>query len=86
MKTLMTVITERGQTAIPAQIRRQLNLKPGQKLRWQKAGDHECRVFQVLAEAPPGPLAMLGYARKLQPQESRTTDEWLRELREGEPP
>jgi len=37
----MTVITERGQTSIPAQIRKQLNLKPGQKLRWQKVADNE---------------------------------------------
>lgn len=86
MKPLLTVITERGQTAIPAQIRQQLNLKPGQKLRWQKVADHECRVFPVLSEAPPGPLAMLGYARKFQPQDRRTSDEWVRELRAGEQP
>ena len=86
MNTLVTIVTERGQTSIPAKIRKQLNLKPGQKLRWQKVGDNECRVFHDRAEDMPGPLAMLGYARKFNPQDLRTTDEWMRELREGEKP
>jgi len=54
MNTLMTVITERGQTSIPAQIRKQLNLKPGQKLRWQKVADNECRVFHDKSEERAG--------------------------------
>jgi hypothetical protein len=29
---------------------------------------------------------MLGYARKFNPHDVRTTDEWVRELREGEKP
>jgi len=29
---------------------------------------------------------MLGYARKFNPQDMRTTDEWVRELLEGEKP
>lgn len=86
MNTLMTVVTERGQTSIPAKIRKQMNLKPGQKLRWQKVGDNECRVFHDCSEEGLGPIAMLGYARKFNPQDPRTTDEWMRELREGEPP
>ena len=86
MNTLMTVVTERGQTSIPAEIRKQLTLKPGQKLRWQKVGDNECRVFHDQSEDTPGPLAMLGYARKFNPQDIRGTDEWVRELREGEQP
>jgi AbrB family looped-hinge helix DNA binding protein len=86
MNALMTVVTERGQTSIPAKIRRQLNLKPGQKLRWQQVGDNECRVFHDTSESAPGPIAMLGFARKLNPQDVRTTDEWVRELREGEKP
>lgn len=82
----MTVVTERGQTSIPAKIRKQMNLTPGQKLRWQKVGDNECRVFHDSSEEEPGPIAMLGYARKFNPQDTRTTDEWMRELREGELP
>jgi len=86
MNALVTVVTERGQTSIPAKIRKELNLKPGQKLRWEKVGDNECRVFHDCLEEMPGPIAMLGYARKFNPQDTRTTDEWMRELREGEPP
>ena len=86
MNSLMTVVTERGQTSIPAKIRKQLNLKPGQKLRWQKVADNECRVFHDMSEDAPGPIAMLGYARKFNPQDIRTTDEWVQELREGEKP
>jgi len=61
MNTDVTVVTERGQISIPAAIRKQLNLKPGQKLRWQKVGDNECRVFHDLTEDRPGPVAMSGY-------------------------
>ena len=86
MNEPVTVVTERGQTAIPAQIRKQLNLKPGQKLHWQKVGDNECRVFHDISPEGPGPISMLGYARKFNPQDVRTTDEWLQELREGEKP
>jgi len=86
MNTDVTVVTERGQISIPAAIRKQLNLKPGQKLRWQKVGDNECRVFHDLTEDRPGPVAMLGYARKFNPQDVRSTDEWMRELRAGEKP
>jgi AbrB family looped-hinge helix DNA binding protein len=86
MNALVTVVTERGQTSIPAKIRKQLNLKPGQKLRWQKVADNECRVFHDMSETAPGPIAMLGYARKFNPQDTRSTKEWLRELREGENP
>jgi AbrB family looped-hinge helix DNA binding protein len=70
MNTLVTVISERGRTSIPAEIRKQLNLKPGQKLCWQKVGDNECRVFHDQSEDAPGPLAMLGYARKFNPEDS----------------
>ena len=43
------VVTEPGQTSIAAKIRKQLNLKPGQKLRWQKVGDNECRALNDAA-------------------------------------
>ena len=84
MNELITTVTERGQISIPAVIREQLNLKPGQKLRWQKVADNECRVFHDPSADAPGPIAMLGYARKFNPDDLRTTDEWMKELREGE--
>lgn len=33
-----TTLTDRGQTAVPAHIRKQLKLKPGQKLEWVSDG------------------------------------------------
>ncbi len=40
MNTSMeTTLTDRGQTAIPARIRKRFNLKTGQKLAWVDDGD-----------------------------------------------
>lgn len=44
---------------------------------------HEFRVI-VQNPAPPGPLAMLGYARKLRADPARRTSDWMKELRAGE--
>jgi len=33
-----TTLTERGQTAVPAAIRRRFGIKPGQKLEWVEDG------------------------------------------------
>ncbi len=37
-----TTLTERGQTAVPARIRRDFHLKSGQKLEWSEAGGVIC--------------------------------------------
>lgn len=78
-------LTERGQISVPAALRKAMNLVPGQRLKFALVSDHE---FRVIAEstAPPGPMAMLGYARKLRPGPTRRTSDWMRELREGEEP
>lgn len=36
---MKTIISERGQTAVPAQVRRQLGLKSGQQLQWVASGE-----------------------------------------------
>lgn len=78
----VSVVTERGQVSIPANLREELRIEKGQKLLWEKAGEHEIRV-QVLPETGPrGALAMLGFAKRLGPV--RSTQEWMDELREGE--
>lgn len=76
-------LTERGQVSVPAALRKAMNLKPGQKLTFVPVSDHE---FRVVAEdpAPAGPLAVLGYARKLRPGPARRTRDWMKELRDGE--
>ncbi|WP_083767796.1 AbrB/MazE/SpoVT family DNA-binding domain-containing protein [Opitutus terrae] len=77
-----STLTERGQVSVPASVRKALNLRPGQRLRWQRISDREVRV-SVASVASPGPLAVLGYARKLR-QTPRATADWMRELRAGE--
>jgi AbrB family looped-hinge helix DNA binding protein len=78
----VTVVTERGQVSIPAPLRRGLDLAPGRRLRWEKAAPGELRVV-ILPDAPPrGATAMRGFARRF--RETRRSDEWMRELREGE--
>lgn len=80
----ITTISERGQTSIPALIRRVLGLKAGQRLIWSKVSDREVRIVRAGPEECPGPTAALGYARKFIKDSSRTSDELLSEVREGE--
>ena len=76
-------LTERGQISVPAALRKAMNLQPGQRLKFAAVSDHEFRVFTE-NDAPAGPSAMLGYARKLRTGPGRRTSDWMKELREGE--
>lgn len=78
----LSTLTERGQVSLPASIRKAMKLSTGQALRWEQVSDRELRVYVVPPEAP-GPLAALGYARRLRPA-PKTTAAWMRELRAGE--
>ena len=80
----ITTLTERGQTSIPASIRRIAKLKPGHKLVWESISDTEFRITLLSPEEVPGPMQMLGYARRFHPNEKRTTDEVMAELRAGD--
>jgi AbrB family looped-hinge helix DNA binding protein len=78
----VSVVTERGQVSIPAQLRKDLGLEKGRRLFWEKSGEHEIRVV-VLPEAEPrGAMAMRGFARTF--RAARRSEEWMKELREGE--
>ncbi len=48
---MKTTLTERGQTAVPARIRKRFGLKPGQKLEWVEDG----KVIYVLP-VPDDPI------------------------------
>lgn len=78
-----STLTERGQISIPASLRKAMNLRSGQRLKFTPVSDHEFRVI-TQNDSPPGPMAMLGYARKIRVGPSRRTSDWMRELREGE--
>jgi bifunctional DNA-binding transcriptional regulator/antitoxin component of YhaV-PrlF toxin-antitoxin module len=78
----ISVITERGQVSIPAELRQELALGKGRRLLWEKAADSELRVVVLPEREPQGSLAMLGFARRFRP--TRSTSDWMAELREGE--
>lgn len=83
MKTLVTKVTERGQTSIPAEIRTRLALKPGMSIVWeQREGTFSCIVSVVQHPQRRDARSMLGFARRF--RKTRTTAEWMAELREGE--
>jgi AbrB family looped-hinge helix DNA binding protein len=78
----VSVVTERGQVSIPAQLRKELALAKGQRLLWEKTGEHEIRVTVLSEPEPRGAMAMLGFAKRFRP--TRLTEDWMAELREGE--
>ncbi len=82
MKTMVTTVTERGQVSIPAGIREQLHIQPGQRLVWEPVSETECRVRLRPALPAAGAVAMLGYAKRF--RKARPTREWIADLREGD--
>lgn len=78
-----TTVSDRGQTAVPARLRREHDVQPGTQLTWEAVGPDEWRVhIQRKPVGRPDPIAMLGYARRF--RAVRRTAQWMRELREGE--
>lgn len=77
-----STLTERGQISVPASLRKAMKLRSGQSFKWVRISDREFRVV-VEAGRPPGPLAVLGYARKRRAAPRRTSA-WMQELRAGE--
>ena len=82
MKTMATMVTDRGQVSIPATIRKRLNLISGQRVTWEPISNHECRMLVVTETRVPGAMAMLGYAAKF--RRVRRTSEWMADIRNGE--
>jgi bifunctional DNA-binding transcriptional regulator/antitoxin component of YhaV-PrlF toxin-antitoxin module len=83
MKTEISRLTERGQVSFPAALRRQMQLKPGQRLRWEAVSANEARIF-VEPDQQPDPERALGYGARLRGGPPSRTAEWLCELRGGE--
>jgi len=82
MKTLATLVTERGQVSIPAEISKKMKLQAGQRILWELASSGECRITPAPTRQPQGARAMLGYASTF--RRARRTREWMAELRGGE--
>lgn len=84
MSTQTTVVTERGQISIPAAIRKEMGLKPGQPLVWEKLSDRECLIRIPQKKKPLGAKAMLGFAARFRGEKGMPTEKWMAILREGE--
>ncbi len=82
MKSEFTRVTDRGQVSIPVVVRRKLGLHPGERIRWEVLSDDSCRIERVSAPGKVGARAMRGYAREF--RKTRTTEEWMQELRAGD--
>jgi bifunctional DNA-binding transcriptional regulator/antitoxin component of YhaV-PrlF toxin-antitoxin module len=78
----LTIVTERGQTSIPAALRRALKLRRGTQLSWERISDTEMRVRLVQPKRKPDPMAMIGFGAKFGFTES--TDEYMKRMREGD--
>jgi AbrB family looped-hinge helix DNA binding protein len=79
-----TTVTERGQVSIPAELRREMNLTPGQTVFWEKISATECRVvIEPRKGIKPNPVAAIGFAKR-HGLPTRATAEWMKILREGE--
>jgi AbrB family looped-hinge helix DNA binding protein len=85
MNDPITVLTERGQVSIPASIRREAGLKPGQSLRWEQLSDNEIRITVDRHSQARGAFAALGYAKPwLSTGGLAHTNDVMRDLRDGE--
>lgn len=82
MASKISTVTDRGQVSIPASLRKELSLSQGQRLLWQRSGERELRITVLADDQPKGARAMLGFAKSF--RETRTTADWMAELREGE--
>jgi len=83
---LIVPLTERGQVSMPASFRRQLRLKPGQPLRWERISDDECRIRVIRRRETKTAKSMRGFMKQFQ-EASRlpaNTAGWMKLLRDGE--
>ncbi len=86
VKAVLTTLTERGQVSMPASLRKQLQLKPGQPLLWEKVSDDECRVRIVRRRKREVANSMRGFMKSFRAGSHlpKTTAAWMKLLREGE--
>lgn len=86
MKDELTTLTERGQVSVPASIRREMKLEPGQELIWRRLSEDEVRVQVLRRKKPRGAASVIGCGKELHQERGwpTRTDEWMKVLREGE--
>lgn len=79
----VTHLTERGQVSFPAALRRSMNLRTGQKFRWEPVSPTEVRIH-IIADVEADPQKALGFGPRLRNNPARRTADWLKELRASE--
>jgi len=79
----ITTVTERGQISVPANLRKLFRLKTGTPLLWEATSNNTMVLTIVENKKPAGAKAMLGFAKRIG-SPSKTTAQWMKELREGE--
>lgn len=79
-----TTLTERGQVSMPSGLRKAARLEPGQSLTWHMVSETEFRVTVTRATEIRGAKAAIGFARRFHGERVPTTEEALRDIREGE--
>lgn len=84
MNPALTTLTERGQVSIPVALRKQLHLRRGQPLLWEKVSDDECRIIIVRQRKTGGDKAVRGFMKRFHKDMPATTAGWMGLLREGE--
>jgi len=78
---IATIVNARGQISMPAPIRRELGLRPGQALLWTRVSDTEVRIRVPARGEKP---SMRGVMKKFLAGGPRRTAGWMKFLREGE--
>lgn len=84
MSSALTTLTERGQVSIPAALRKELRLRRGQPLLWEKVSDDECRIVIVRERKTGGAKSARGFMKRFHKDMPSTTAGWMSLLREGE--
>ncbi len=71
---------------MPASLRKQLHLKPGQPLMWEIISDDECRVRIIRHRGNKTIQSVRGFMKRFQTDSvlPKTTAGWMKLLREGE--
>lgn len=85
MKGVLTTLTEGDRISLPASLRKQLHLKRGQVLLWERVSDDECRVRIVRHHETGAAKSMRGFMKRFQANSKlpATTAGWMKVLREG---
>ena len=83
MKTMVTKVADFEHPVIPPEVVNSLRLQPGMGISWEQCNNGNSWLISVaLPQKKYDARDMIGFARTF--RQTRTTAEWMKELREGE--